>query len=202
MKHLSQRHFSKVPLMCASVEDPGIDEIPRQIWIDKATTPDQERIEDYLVKIIKPQNTILHVGIGNSSLARKLCYKGVVVLGITIHEEELMHANALGICNYLVLLVNKYSVDMTSINRRFDFIVDNNPSTYACCLYHFCYMFVAYKRLLREGGAILTAEPGLGWVVKNGNPNWALRPDDWALIASTLNLSAAQVDDFVYSARL
>jgi hypothetical protein len=196
MRHLKQFRFSNVPLMCTSFENPGID---KQVWVDKDTTPDQKSIEDYLMRIITLKTEIFHVGVGNSSLAKKLCPQGARVFGITIHKEEILHADALEIPNYLVLLVNKYSADMKSISHKFDFIVDNNPSSYACCLFHFCCMLAAFKRLLRKGGTILTADPGMCWVPTHGNPNWALRPDDWALIASALGLSAHQVDDFVYS---
>jgi hypothetical protein len=202
IEHLQRHRFRDVPLLCSSLDNPGIDEIAEwQVWIDKNTTPDQIRIEDYLLRIIKSEDAILHVGVGNSSLAKKVCPHGTFVLGTTIHEEEKFYADSSRIQNYVVLLANKYSNDMNLIDHRFDFIVDNNPSSFACCLYHFCSMLVAYRRLLRRGGSILTADPGMGWVINDGNPNWALKWDDWVLIASALGLSANRVDKFVYAMR-
>ena len=42
-------------------------------------------------------------------------------------------------------------------------------------------MLVTYVDLLSPGGLLLTALPGMSWVVTNNDPNWALSLEDWQL---------------------
>src|SRR5262249_23922295 len=77
---------------------------------------------------------------------------------------------------------------------------DNNPSSFACCLFHFSRMMIAYGDLLkRDGGRFITAQQGLGWVVTGNVPNWSLEWDDWALLGEILRMPVALLTDFVYS---
>jgi hypothetical protein len=197
---LKQSRLKDISEWCGADASPGKDEAPEwRIWISQETTPDQKRIEEYLSHVITKSTSILHIGVGNSSLAVKYASQIRRIRGTSIHTEEKIFAQKLNIPNYEVSVVNKYSKGMFSITGPFDFIVDNNPSTFSCCLFHFCRMMVYYAENLREGGAILTAQPGLGWVITGVDPNWSLNWDDWMRVGEALKLRVREVDDLVYS---
>jgi hypothetical protein len=96
--------------------------------------------------------------------------------------------------------MNKYSLQFSqAFSSDFDFIVDNNPSTFCCCFFHLARMMTAYRRLMRDGGRIVTERVGLGWVVKGGNPRWSFDFDDWSRIAEVLGLSTSDINGEVFT---
>jgi SAM-dependent methyltransferase/GT2 family glycosyltransferase len=197
----SHPRFGRLCHHCGREDNPGIDELPEwQIWTNRATTPDQLAIEEQLENLVTPSSSILHIGAGNSSLGRRFAPRVSTVVGTTLHDEERILSEELGIENYAVVRANKYSEDMDRIAGSFDFIVDNNPSSFACCLFHFSRMMIAYGELLRrDGGLFMTAQQGWGWVVTGNASNWSLGWDDWALLGEILRMPVARVTDFVYS---
>ena len=100
---------------------------------------------------------------------------------------------------------NKYSpvwVRNSPLNAdygKFHLVIDNNPASYACCLFHFCRMMRSYASVLQPGGAMITAEPGLSHVITNGDPEWSLKWDDWAYLVQHLALRPERLTEFVYS---
>lgn len=125
------------------------------------TSPDQRRVEDWLVAHVRPGDTVLHVGIGRSSLARRLV--GVPVHGVTIRPEEL--AAAPDLPGYTVALADKHA---GPLGGPYDWIVDNNPTSYACCVLHARGYFARLGALLRPGGRFLTDREGLRWHEPHG----------------------------------
>ena len=100
------------------------------------------------------------------------------------------------------MLLNKYSIEYANaFPASFNFILDNNPSTFCCCFFHFARMMTTYRALLIDGGQIVTDRMGLGWVVTGGNPRWRFDFADWARIAEALGLAAEDVDSNVYTMR-
>src|ERR1700730_9698291 len=191
--------FRSVPRLCARTT-PGIDEVPEwQIWTHHETTTDQLRIELELEKMVSRSASILHIGAGNSGLAKRFAPLVHRVLGITIHEEEVVLSRNLALDNYSVKIANKYCASMDDIDAKFDFIVDNNPSSFACCLFHFSRMLVTYQDLLKDRGRILTAQPGLGWVVTSNERSWSLEWEDWVELGRALRMPTVQVTKFVYA---
>ena len=187
---------------CGRERDAGIDEVPEwRIWNDRPTTPDQLLIEGALENLVTASTRILHIGVGNSGLGRRFAPRVSTVVGTTLHDEERVFSEGLGIQNYAVVRANKYSsAQMDQIGGRFDFIVDNNPASFACCLFHFACMMIRYAELLRnDGGLLLTAQGGLRWVVPGNDPNWSLGWDDWALLGGILGMPVARVMDSVCS---
>lgn len=181
---------------------PGVDEVPEwQVWVDKGTTPDQRRIEEHLEKVIRPSSRLLHIGAGNSSLGARFSPRVETVVGTTIHDEERVLAESLGLANYSVVVANKYANDMDQVSGRYDFIIDNNPASFACCLFHFAKMLVTYVDLLNDSGILLTAEPGMHWVVTNNDPNWALSLEDWRRIGEIVGLRLEDLGADVYAMR-
>ena len=200
LERLYRPPFTNLPKSCSSDHHPGYDETPEaQDWSIRPTTEDQSRIEEQLAGLATVSSRILHIGAGNSSLARRFAPQVASVFGTTIHAEEIRFAERLGLKNYAVFLKNKFSRDMDTIPRGFDFIVDNNPSSFACCLFHFCRMMVSYAELLEPGGMILTAEPGLSFVVKSNPEQWSLTWTEWAYLADLLRMPASQLTEFVYA---
>jgi hypothetical protein len=193
--------FALVPSICLSPGGGGVDEVPAwQIWTDKPTTSDQLQIEDVLEKCIEPTSRILHIGIGNSSLAKRFSSRVCIIDGTTLHAEEKFHAEKLELPNYNVYVCNKYGPGMGSLQGRYDFIVDNNPFSFACCLRHASLMIANYAELLLPvRGVILTALPGYGWVTPNNDPNWALEWDEWSHLGRVLGMRVSRVSDKVYS---
>jgi len=190
MRRLTRPPFANVEQFCGNEENPGRDEVPEwQVFTYRSTTPDQLSIEEQLEHLITRSSSILHIGVGNSSLGKRFAPRVEFIRGITIHDEERMFANNLAIVNYIVTTNSKYSANIASFTEKFDFIVDNNPSTFACCLFHFCTMLISYKKLLRDGGEILTAEPGLSCEGSTGDPNWSLRWADWAYLGGIIPLT-------------
>ena len=71
MHRLDRPPFTLMLPYCGQESKPGKDEIEEwQIWTHQATTTDQMRIEEYLEDRVTSDSSILHIGIGNSSLAK------------------------------------------------------------------------------------------------------------------------------------
>lgn len=135
-------------------------------WIKRKTTADLRRITAFLAER-KECNSILQIGIGNSSLFATIGNAVNRFVGITIVSDEVEHVrtnfpNQFGL-RYTVLLMNKYSDELASLEGGFDFIVDNDLSSYACCRHHFGSMLNAYRGLLAPGGCVLIGIDGLGY---------------------------------------
>lgn len=135
-------------------------------WIKRKTTSDLRRITTFLTER-KERSSILQIGIGNSSLFATIGDAVNRFVGITIVSDEVEHArtsfpDAFGL-RYTVLLMNKYSDELASLEGGFDFIVDNDLSSYACCRHHFGSMLKAYHGLLAPGGCVLIGIDGLGY---------------------------------------
>lgn len=191
--------FRVVPRLCTR-ETPGIDDVPEwQTWTRRETNIDQLRIEEALEEMARRSASILHVGAGNSNLGRRFAPLVRHILAVTIHEEEAVLSDSLGLDNYRTIVVNKYSSGMDEISGQFNFIVDNNPSSYACCLFHFSRMLVTYHDLLKDGGKILTAQPGLSWVHSGNDQGWSLEWDDWMELGRALRMPTVQITNFVYA---
>jgi cyclopropane fatty-acyl-phospholipid synthase-like methyltransferase len=150
----------------------------------RETTTDQSEIEAALEATPLEGKRILHVGIGNSGLARRFAPRALAVEGLTVSAAELAHASALGISNYRPRLLNKHDPRLSAVSAEpFDIIVDNNLAAYACCKHHLYVMFESYAALMRPGGELFTHKLGMEWTA--GDPRWRLTDDDLDQLAST-----------------
>jgi hypothetical protein len=163
----------------------------------RPTTEDQLRIEDTLEGLLTPSQRILHVGVGNSSLARRFAARSAGIVGITLSDDELRHADALALPGYRVLRANKYSRDLDAIEGGFHFVVDNNPASFGCCVSHFEDMLSAYARLLHRGGMLLTDREGMYWCYDNGPMR--LRFEDLEAIARVHPFHARRITADVFA---
>jgi hypothetical protein len=114
--------------------------------------------------------------------------------------SEVAKAAQLGLPNYRAVLHNKYSKADADIPRSFDFIVDNNPTTFCCCIKHLGDMVQFYASRLGEHGQLVTDRVGLGWAIDapGSNPRWAFDFDDLTAVASLAGLKAYRVDRNIY----
>lgn len=198
LKDLKAARFPELPLRCESPHEPGIDETDEwRDWTALETTPDQFRIERYLSHLRLANKSILHVGIGNSGLARRFSRRAGRIVGTTITENEARHGAEQSLPNYTVELHNKYSGRALASPGPFDFIVDNNPTTFCCCLEHLMVMLRFYESSLADKGQFLTDRAGLGWVVSapGSNPRWKFSFEDLAAVSAKVGLRAYAIDN-------
>jgi hypothetical protein len=190
--------------ICGRLEHPGLATDIRR-WIDHVgldTTVDQARIEDALVAMAPgAEQQILHVGVGNSQLARRFAPQVRLVDGLTVWEPEKELAESLHVANYSVHFLSKYSREfLLTIEHDYDFVVDNNLASFACCKYHFHRMLDNYVWCLRPGGRILTDQRGMDWTVED-DPRWQLTYDDLVEVGQRFSLTAGRITDTVYELR-
>ena len=147
---------------CGS-EQPGVASNEEAIdWTREETTPDQARIEAVLGTMALAGAQLLHVGVGNSRLAQRFASRVRSIDGITVHQNEKTSADLLAIANYTVYVVNKYSREVVSaLPHSYDFVIDNNLASFACCKKHFSVMLENYTTVLRSHGRILTCQIGM-----------------------------------------
>jgi hypothetical protein len=147
---------------CGS-EQPGVSSNDEAIdWTQQETTPDQVRIEAVLDTIALTGAEILHVGVGNSKLAQRFAGRVRCIDGLTAHQNEKIYAEALGIPNYTVYVLNKYSWGLRSVlPHTYNYVIDNNLASFACCKKHFFVMLENYLSVLRSQGQILTCQIGM-----------------------------------------
>lgn len=183
---------------CGRGDDPGMEAVPEAQ--NCATALGQCAIEEELESLVNGSSCILHVGVGNSVLGQRFARRASMVMGTTLYGEEHDAAWKLNVNNYRVVRANKFCSDMDRIDGEFDFIIDNNPSTSSCCLFHFCRMLISYTELLkRDGGLFLTSQRGLSHVCSANDQNWILEWNDWALFGEFLRMPVLKVTDLVYS---
>ncbi len=159
--------FQRCPEDCGA-EIPGLalgDD--RQLdYPERDTTIGQTNIEAVLADKPLENARVLHVGIGNSQLAERFSQVVKQIDGITMGRQEQRLAMRMNLSNYTVMVMNKYSGQLTQLTPGYDFIVDNNLFSYACCRRHFMVMMDNYRQLLKSGGELLTERRGLSWVYR------------------------------------
>lgn len=170
-------------------------------------TEDQAAINRWLAAADLRERDILHVGTGNSSVARLLAGKVRGIASVTVARNEWEHGNALGLPRYEVHLLNKHSDDFA---RRFeaasfDCILDNNLASFACCQRHLERYFETLVHLLRPDGFILTHWLGMQWTLDVGvddvEPVWRLDAGKLRAIASAYGLSVERQDELFFLRR-
>jgi hypothetical protein len=189
--------------VCGELDHPGLaTDMSR--WIDHTaldTTVDQARIEEALERMDLDGRQILHVGVGNSQFALRFAPRVRLIDGITVCEAEKKLADSLNIGNYTVYFLSKYSREfLLTITNRYDYIIDNNLASFACCKYHFHRMLDNYIWCLQPGGRVLTDQRGMDFTVED-DPRWQLTYDDLVALGQRFPLEAARVTETVYELR-
>jgi hypothetical protein len=182
LRALHAERFAALPFDCGEAAGGVMDTDEWRDWSAQPTTPDQLRIEAYLDAFDLSGKSILHVGAGNSRLAARFARRARRIVGVTVVPEEVRHAEASGLANYRALLHSKYDRGALE-GETFDFIVDNNPATFCCCLIHFARMIEFYADVLAADGQVVTDRVGLGWITTHSHPRWSFDCDDLAAVA-------------------
>ena len=198
-REVYRARFENLPLDCGNRDNPGVvyNEDIRD-WSDKETTPDQRRIERYIDRYDLGGKRVLHIGIGDSGLAQRFHQRVNEIVGTTIDEPEMTVARSLALPCYSYVLHNKFSPWEGVVEGKFDFILDNNPTSPCCCVRHLAELFDFYEAKLAEGGQIVTDRQGLRWVPQGADPRWGLSFDDLALVAGVAGFSAFRMNKTVY----
>jgi hypothetical protein len=194
--------FKDIPQYCETEDVIGVDEVPEwRDWTNRETTPDQTRIETYLCRSCSGNEKVLHVGIGNSLLASRFSSVFSLIVGISITEHEVETAISKKIHNYYPILMNKYSSTFeNSFGREFDIIIDNNPTSFSCCVVHFERMLETYSRILKKDGRIITDKVGLNFVssAPEANRRWKFNFEDWVMVTELFGMITEVFDDYTY----
>lgn len=195
---LNLARWHGVPRWCGNAR-PGTGQDNGSVmnYAGRETTPDQQRIEDALATRVFEEARMLHVGVGNSSLARRYAHRVEGIVGLTLSHDEHQHAQTLGIANYEVLMINKYSPELATIPGTFDFIIDNNPASFGCCVGHFQFLLETYCDLLRPGGLLVTDQAGLDWCYGDGPMK--LDFDDLETLSGQYPFEAQRLSDKVFA---
>jgi hypothetical protein len=198
----ADRHLADLDF-CGELESPGlrIDEPGYVDYSRMPTTPDQVRIEDVLATMrLGRRRNVLHIGVGNSSLAQRLAPRLGRIDGVTVSKAEQARARSLRIPNYTTFVVSKFSQAFcTTVSGSYDVIADNNLTSFACCAYHVYRMFENYLSCLRPRGCILTDEEGLAWVAGRGRKlqRWQMSYDDLETLVARFHLTTTPLTDLV-----
>ncbi len=193
------RTYDTYKAFCGNLAQPWVTRISEAVdWTQQETTPDQARIEAVLDTLAVTGTSILHVGVGNSKLAQRFASQARRLDGLTVHQNEKTQADALGIPNYTVYVLNKYSPEFVSVlTKPYDFIIDNNLASFACCQYHFAVMFENYLRALTSHGQILTCQIGMD--VYHGAFGWVMTYADLVSLERKFPVHVSKITDVVYA---
>jgi hypothetical protein len=138
------------------------------------------------------------VGVGNSRFAQRFANRARRIDGLTVHQNEKTRPDALGLPNYTVYMLNKYSPEFVSvITSTYDFIIDNNLASFACCKYHFSVMFENYLPALISSGQILTCQIGMD--AYHGDFGWAMSYADLVSLERQFPILVSKITDVVYA---
>ncbi|ROU05585.1 methyltransferase domain-containing protein [Lysobacter enzymogenes] len=169
-------------------------------------TDDQAAINRWLQGASLDGADVLHVGTGNSSVARLLDGRARVV-SVTVARGEFEHAQSLGLRDYRVHLLNKHGLEFGErfAAASFDCILDNNLASFACCQRHLERYFDALARLLRPRGFVLTHWQGMQWTLDVGvddvEPVWRLDADKLEAIAAAFGLATTREGELFFLRR-
>ena len=134
-------------------------------WEDRETTTDERQIIDEILKDkFLINKNILHIGIGNSELAKTLDSSNKIY-GVSISNSEINYAKSLNLENYIIFFCDKYSIKLRNIfqNIKFSLIIDTNLKSYSCCQNAFDFMMENLFNYLEPGGKIITSINGMKW---------------------------------------
>ena len=193
------RTYATYKEFCGNFEQPWVTRISEAVdWTQQETTRDQVRIEAVLDTLAVMDASILHVGVGNSRFAQRFASRARRIDGLTVHQNEKTHADTLGIPNYTVYVLNKYSPEFASvIAKTYDFIIDNNLASFACCKQHFYVMCENYLRVLASHGQILTCQIGMD--VYHGDFGCVMTYADLVGLERKFPVHASKLTDVVYT---
>lgn len=106
---------------------------------------------------------VLHIGIGNSFLARRLAKEARYIDGVTMNPREAEIARKVNILSYRVIVGDKHLPETYwKLRGTYDWIIETGLTTYSCCPYHLASYFGLLLSMLAAGGTIWTHEAQFG----------------------------------------
>jgi hypothetical protein len=164
---------------------------------DCLPTKDQQEINLWLSGQNIDGRAILHMGAGNSSVASQ-SEAAASVLAVTVAANEKHHGDSLSLDNYEVLFENKHNAAFAAFiaDKKFDYILDNNLSSFVCCQQHFLAYIAALVNALADDGVLVTHWLGMQWVLDLGIDDtgscWILDEAKLNHVAASFNLSVSR----------
>lgn len=209
---LANQHFS----INATVIDCGVEPLPSRYdeleertshalfdYSDCPPSDDQQDINDWLATQPTNGSAILHMGAGNSSVA-KLCPDAHSILAVTVAPKEKQYGDSLALSNYQVFYENKHSESFEAFiaDRKFDYILDNNLASFVCCQKHFLRYISALVASLNDGGVLVTHWLGMQWVLDLGLVDtetcWLLDEPKLSHLAECFDLSLSRNEQLFF----
>jgi len=139
-------------------------------WLERKVTKGQKTITDYIGTKDISGKRFLHIGIGNSEIAK--LWPENFTDGITVVSSEKDFAKTLNLPNYQVFLMDKNDQKaLKTLAGDYDFIIDCNLASYSCCKRHFEEMFSTFSSLLKKDGEIISDKAGLYYFDSGFPPN-------------------------------
>lgn len=136
-------------------------------WENREQTQDESAICEYLESIspLINKSKLLHIGVGSNTLYKRLeHFNKFSITGITVSINEYENALKLHSSSYIVFLLNKYNPSASSIFKLYNFIVDNNPTSYGESKEQDIMYFSYILTHLKKGGEFLTHTLGLSYI--------------------------------------
>jgi hypothetical protein len=131
-------------------------------WEDiQAPSQDEQYILSYLSYYDLSGFDILHVGVGNSFVART--FPTSRITGLTISILEYQKALSLRFPAYLPVLIDKHDPALNSILNKYDIIIDNNIGSYSPSFESACSFLKIALDHLRPDGYFVTQQEGLSY---------------------------------------
>ena len=205
--HPLRLHLGATRIDCGrepSIEDYKEIESPESRLVDYSlnqVTPDQEELNAWLVRQPIHGASILHVGAGNSSVARLVASRARWITSVTVSKNEKHLADSLALANYSCALINKYSTSFVHSLEvtPYDFILDNNLASFVCCQTHFETYMRGLVSLMAEDGILATHWLGMQWICEADafrvDSAWRLDSHKLGIIADAFHLTSERHGD-------
>ncbi len=171
-------------------------------------TIDQAAINRWLARSVLDGKDILHIGAGNSSVARLASGRANRVVALTVSQAEFEHARNLGLPDYAIHLMNKHATAFADRfgSDEFDLVLDNNLTSFVCCQRHAERYLATLTGLLKADGTIVTHWAGMQWTLDVGvgdvEPAWQLDETKLSSIADAYDLHVRREEDLFFLSRI
>ena len=146
--------------------DQKLDEENQRGWLlpDFSTTDEEINIFKYVRKVSSNEDllSVLHIGIGNSDLDNYIDSTHRID-GLSLSIDEIDSSKYNGEVKFL----NKYNSNELSNflkNKSYNYIIDSNLFSYACCYFHALRYFEILNLYIKESNcSLITSHKGLSY---------------------------------------
>ena len=118
---------------------------------------------------ILPWGSIKNTRIDRQSVGIKNRKKIKLIDSVTVVKPEKRNADDLKLQNYQIFILDKYSDSLGNLPNRYNYILDNNITSYAESLEDVVKVFENYFYLLEKDGSIISHIKGLSYQYSGSN---------------------------------